>query len=50
MEELALLPDEQPSRLESRFKAMLESYQEGRWEKSNLARKRARLLSRCCGA
>ena len=35
---LALLPEEQPSpALESRFKAMLESYQEGRWEKSNLA-------------
>jgi len=34
---LALLPEEQPSpALESRFKAMLESYQEGRWEKSNL--------------
>ncbi|HLK52130.1 MAG TPA: zf-HC2 domain-containing protein [Candidatus Angelobacter sp.] len=35
---LALLPEEQPSpALQSRFKAMLESYQEGRWEKSNLA-------------
>ena len=35
---LALLPDEQPSpALESHFKAMLESYQEGRWEKSSLA-------------
>jgi anti-sigma factor RsiW len=35
---LALLPEEQPSpALESRFKAMLESYQEGRWEKSSLA-------------
>jgi anti-sigma factor RsiW len=35
---LALLPDEQPSpALESRFKAMLETYQEGRWEKSSLA-------------
>lgn len=35
---LALLPEEQPSpALESRFKAMLESYQEGRWEKTNLA-------------
>jgi anti-sigma factor RsiW len=35
---LALLPEEQPSpALESRFKAMLESYQEGRWEKRSLA-------------
>jgi anti-sigma factor RsiW len=35
---LALLPEEQPSpALETRFKAMLESYQEGRWEKSSLA-------------
>jgi hypothetical protein len=35
---LALLPEEQPSPvLESRFKAMLESYQEGRWEKTSLA-------------
>ncbi|HEX4604846.1 MAG TPA: zf-HC2 domain-containing protein [Candidatus Angelobacter sp.] len=35
---LALLPEEQPSpALESRFKAMLESYQEGRWEKNSLA-------------
>ena len=35
---LALLPEEQPSpALESRFKTMLESYQEGRWEKTSLA-------------
>jgi hypothetical protein len=35
---LALLPEEQPSpALQTRFKAMLESYQEGRWEKSSLA-------------
>ncbi|HXA84515.1 MAG TPA: zf-HC2 domain-containing protein [Candidatus Dormibacteraeota bacterium] len=35
---LAVLPEEQPSpALESRFKAMLESYQEGRWEKTSLA-------------
>lgn len=35
---LELLPEEQPSpALESRFKAMLESYQEGRWEKTSLA-------------
>jgi hypothetical protein len=34
---LALLPEEQPSpALETRFKAMLESYEEGRWEKTNL--------------
>jgi anti-sigma factor RsiW len=34
---LALMPNEQPSpALESRFKAMLESYQEGRWEKTSL--------------
>ncbi len=34
---LALLPEEQPSpALESRFKAMLESYQEGRWERTSL--------------
>ena len=37
-QKLALLPEEQPSpALESRFKAMLESYQEGRWERSSLA-------------
>jgi hypothetical protein len=35
---LALLPEEQPSpAMESRFTAMLESYQEGRWEKNSLA-------------
>jgi hypothetical protein len=35
---LTLLPEEQPSpALQSRFKAMLESYQEGRWEKTSLA-------------
>jgi anti-sigma factor RsiW len=40
---LALLPDEQPSpALESRFKAMLESYQEGRWEKTNLAAEKSK--------
>jgi HEAT repeats/Putative zinc-finger len=34
---LALVPEEQPSpALEQRFKAMLESYQEGRWEKTSL--------------
>lgn len=40
---LALLPEEQPSpALESRFKAMLESYQEGRWEKRNLASEKSK--------
>jgi anti-sigma factor RsiW len=35
---LAMLPEEQPSpALQSRFKAMLESYQEGCWEKASLA-------------
>ena len=35
---LALVPDEQPSpAMQSRFQAMLESYQEGRWEKTSLA-------------
>jgi anti-sigma factor RsiW len=34
---LAVLPDEQPSpALEQKFKAMLESYQEGRWEREAL--------------
>jgi anti-sigma factor RsiW len=34
---LALLPEEQPSdALQSRFKVMLEGYQEGRWEKTSL--------------
>jgi anti-sigma factor RsiW len=40
---LALLPEEQPSpALESRFKAMLESYQEGRWEANSLAAEKAK--------
>ena len=40
---LALLPEEQPSpALESRFKAMLESYQEGRWEKASLAAEKSK--------
>ncbi|MBZ5506909.1 MAG: zf-HC2 domain-containing protein [Acidobacteriia bacterium] len=40
---LALFPEEQPSpALESRFKAMLESYQEGRWEKSSLATEKSK--------
>ncbi|HSK43516.1 MAG TPA: zf-HC2 domain-containing protein, partial [Candidatus Binatia bacterium] len=41
---LALLPEEQPSpALESRFKAMLESYQEGRWEKNSLAAEKTKV-------
>ncbi|HWF02609.1 MAG TPA: zf-HC2 domain-containing protein [Candidatus Angelobacter sp.] len=37
-QKLALLPEEQPSKvLETRFKAMLESYQEGRLEKTSPA-------------
>lgn len=40
---LALLPEEQPSSgLQSRFKAMLDSYQEGRWEKTNLAKEKSK--------
>ncbi|HEX3093774.1 MAG TPA: zf-HC2 domain-containing protein [Candidatus Angelobacter sp.] len=40
---LELLPEEQPSpALKSRFKAMLESYQEGRWEKTNLASEKSK--------
>jgi len=40
---LALLPVEQPSpSVGTRFQALLESYQEGRWEKSNLASERAK--------
>jgi anti-sigma factor RsiW len=40
---LALLPEEQPSpALQSRFKAMLESYQEGRWEKTSLAAEKSK--------
>lgn len=42
---LALLPQEHPSpALRSRFDAMLESYQEGRWEKSSLASERQRFF------
>jgi hypothetical protein len=41
--DLASLPEEQPSQaLQSRFKAMLESYQEGRWEKTSLAAEKSR--------
>lgn len=41
---LALLPEEQPSpAVESRFKEMLESYQEGRWEKTNLASEKSKV-------
>jgi anti-sigma factor RsiW len=42
---LALLPEEQPSEASgSRFAAMLESYQEGRWEKASLAAERKKFL------
>lgn len=42
---LALLPEEQPGpALRSRFQGMLESYQEGRWEKASLASERKRFL------
>jgi len=38
---LALLPEEQPSpMLRARFQSMLDSYQEGRWEKASLASER----------
>src|SRR5437763_1198238 len=38
---LALLPEEAPSpELRSRFRSMLDAYQEGRWEKTNLASQR----------
>jgi anti-sigma factor RsiW len=44
---LAVLPEEQPSpALESRFKAMLESYQEGRWEKTNLGAEKMKTTAR----
>lgn len=40
---LALLPEEQPSpAVETRFKAMLESYEEGRWEKASLAAEKSK--------
>ncbi len=42
---LALLPEEQPSdRSRARFQAMLESYQEGRWENASLAAERRRFM------
>ena len=42
---LALIPEEQPSpMLRARFQAMLESYQEGRWEKASLASERNKFL------
>jgi anti-sigma factor RsiW len=42
---LGLLPEEQPSETSrSRFAAMLESYQEGRWEKASLAAERKKFL------
>ncbi|HEY6272098.1 MAG TPA: zf-HC2 domain-containing protein [Terriglobales bacterium] len=42
---LALLPDERPSDASrARFQAMLDSYQEGRWEKASLAAERRKFL------
>jgi len=42
---LALLPEERPSESSrARFQAMLESYQEGRWEKQSLAAERQKFL------
>src|SRR5215472_11706061 len=42
---LALLPVEQPSpSLRTRFQAMLESYQEGRWENADLASERKKFV------
>jgi len=40
-QKLALLPEEQPGpAVRTRFKAMLDSYEEGRWEKTSLSRER----------
>jgi hypothetical protein len=42
---LALLPQEQPSAaVRERFDAMLETYQQGRWEKASLAAERRKFL------
>src|SRR5262249_13563812 len=42
---LTLLPDEQPGpSVRARFEAMLESYQQGRWEKASLASERKKFL------
>jgi anti-sigma factor RsiW len=42
---LSLLPEERPSESSrARFQAMLESYQEGRWEKQSLAAERQKFL------
>src|SRR5215467_2646770 len=42
---LAMLPEERPSESSrARFQAMLESYQEGRWEKQSLAAERQKFL------
>lgn len=44
-QKLGLLPEEQPSpMLRARFQAMLESYQEGRWEKASLSSERNKFL------
>jgi len=45
-QKLALLPEEQPGpALRARFKAMLDAYQEGRWEHRQLAHERRNLFS-----
>lgn len=45
-QKLALLPQEQPGpELRARFKAMLEAYEEGRWEHRQLVRERKSLFS-----
>ncbi|HWG50463.1 MAG TPA: HEAT repeat domain-containing protein [Candidatus Acidoferrales bacterium] len=42
---LGTLPDQQPgTALRSRFDALLQSYQEGRWEKANLAKEHGKFL------
>jgi anti-sigma-K factor RskA len=44
-QKLAVLPEEKPSaELRSRFNTMLESYQQGRWEKAQLAREHGKFL------
>lgn len=44
-QKLSLLPEEQPSPgLRARFKAMLDAYEEGRWEHRQLAKERRSLL------
>jgi len=44
---LSVLPEERPGEgLQSRFKAMLESYDEGRWENTSLAEEKRRVPTR----